>query len=217
MTNACMTTMIGRFGNQLFQYAYARAYADQHNLELRTPVWDGEKLFSGVPTANRPDGSEQVLGGYGQRQVDLIYTRTQVKQWFTWKPYSRQRRQTSVYIVPVAAHLRRGDYPGYGYPLVSQHSYEKACLDFDLGAPFFVFEEGGNPWLHDFYQLQQARILLRANSSFSWWAGTLGNGDIYSPIIDGLEGGKEHDCQFVAGNWPRLHTLDITTDLHLSE
>jgi len=35
----------GRFANQVFQYAFLKIYAKQHNLEVRTPPWIGQGLF----------------------------------------------------------------------------------------------------------------------------------------------------------------------------
>jgi FkbM family methyltransferase len=35
----------GRFGNQLFQYAFLKIYAERHNLRLETPRWIGQYLF----------------------------------------------------------------------------------------------------------------------------------------------------------------------------
>lgn len=53
----------GRFGNQLFQYAFLRIYARRHGLQLQTPPWVGEELF-GIPpspiTVNLPAYQEPV-------------------------------------------------------------------------------------------------------------------------------------------------------------
>ena len=35
----------GRFGNQVFQYAFLRIYAHRHGLEVRVPEWIGQQLF----------------------------------------------------------------------------------------------------------------------------------------------------------------------------
>ncbi|NJO65433.1 MAG: hypothetical protein HC836_47270 [Richelia sp. RM2_1_2] len=40
----CLGKM-GRFGNCLFQYAFARAYAEKYGAVLEVPEWIGEKLF----------------------------------------------------------------------------------------------------------------------------------------------------------------------------
>ncbi|MEG3841898.1 FkbM family methyltransferase [Microcoleus sp. herbarium14] len=36
---------INRFGNQIFEYAFIRIYAKQHNLRYETPTWIGQYLF----------------------------------------------------------------------------------------------------------------------------------------------------------------------------
>jgi hypothetical protein len=46
MTKFCR---MGRFANQLLQYAFLRDYADAHSLELQLPPWVGESLF-GIQT-----------------------------------------------------------------------------------------------------------------------------------------------------------------------
>lgn len=38
----------GRFGNQLFQYAFARALAEKYGAELQTSDWIGPQIFIGV-------------------------------------------------------------------------------------------------------------------------------------------------------------------------
>jgi hypothetical protein len=36
---------LGRFGNQIFQYAFLKIYAEKHKLRLEIPEWDGQYLF----------------------------------------------------------------------------------------------------------------------------------------------------------------------------
>jgi hypothetical protein len=218
------TPLIGRFGNKLFQYAYARALAENESREFRTPAWEGEELFN-IPVVNH-DGKEcEVIGGYRQNQESLIYTRSRVKACFSWKPEVEKVLLASVPVVECAAHLRRGDFAGYGFPLVSKRAYEFAIANYYKwnSAPFaWITEEepfkvAGLPdFVGDFYRMTRASVLFRANSSFSWWAGTLGDGQVFSPVIDGNVGGREHDCNFVAGNWPKLSEVGDCTDLHMT-
>lgn len=53
----------GRFGNQLFQYAFLRIYARRHGLQLQTAPWVGEDMF-GIPpspvTVELPPWTERV-------------------------------------------------------------------------------------------------------------------------------------------------------------
>lgn len=233
---------MGRFGNQLFQYAFARAYCERygHELTLRER-WDGELLFNlrhridktSLPTRNELTvqwGEADInLHSYFQTQISMIYTKQQCCDWFKLSP---EMLNLADECVPkddvVVAHRRGGDYFGYGYPVISPKSYRNACVEFGLPVEQLRFVDEASPISHpkchskyqfifDFRRLCVAPNLLRANSSFSWWAGTLSNGEVFSPVIDGLKGGVEHNCRFVKGNWPRLANLDYTTDLHLNE
>jgi hypothetical protein len=228
-----MTTIalrnLGRLGNQMFRYAFARALAEQNGYELRTEPWVGESIFTLDGLApKRPDGSEDiVIEEYRQAQKDLIYSRADCRRWFTLKPHIQQCMIHCHPALPVV-HLRRGDYKAAGYPIVSERSVEKALTRFDQGNRWISVSDdlpGRDPrfvgelsMLPDFMQLMRARVLFRANSSFSWWAATLGTGRVFSPIITGFRGGVEHDnIPYVEGNWPRLAELPGITDLHLRE
>lgn len=245
---------MGGWGNQLFSYCFARAYVERHQLELRTDPWAGEKIFelehprcidglqrvSEVELLMHPDRQPAYgfeIRSYFQQQAALIYTRTQVREWLKIRP---EIENILFYKMPgdpatwqrVAAHLRRGDYAGYGYALPSRISYEHTAAKFHLCAALDqidwvseetqrVIPELGDDlrFLPDFYRLQTADTLLRANSTFSWWASVLSLSPrhrVFSPIIHGQPGGVEADCEFVEGNWPRFADFDFTTDLHLA-
>ncbi len=219
--------LIGRLGNQMFQYAFSRALAERDGRELHTNPWSGQKIFQ----LNDPplDGSEDMLPEhYRQDQDSLIYTRADARRWFAWRPEVAEKLESTP-SVELMAHVRRGDYLVLGYPVVSDKAAMKAAHGFGFHPFFFEIasEETACPspyftgylsWVPDFYRLMGADILFRANSSFSWWAATLGNGRVFSPIIEGLQGGVEHDVvPFVEGNWPRLAELPGITDLHLPE
>lgn len=216
---------VGRFGNALFIYAHARALAEQTGRELRTPYWIGCRIFEidDPLTDAKPN-----LHGYFQSQADIIYSREDCRRWFKFRPEIAELL-AKIPVPSIAAHRRVGDYPGSGYPVVSEQSYLKAHEKlFHPSAKIeFITEENPHvhpyfswlaPFLPDFYRLMCAPFLYRGNSSFSWWAATLGDGIVYSPVIDGLEGGREHDdVEFVLGNHPRLANLDFTTELYLRE
>ena len=40
----------GRFANQLFQYAFLRIYAENHNLRIATSPWIGQTIFGHAET-----------------------------------------------------------------------------------------------------------------------------------------------------------------------
>ena len=216
--NTLGINIIGRWGNQLFQFAYARALAEKHGWKLNAVGWSGKSVFVDDPilTDAPPD---LTISGYFQSQEDLIYTRMDVLSWFIIKP-SLQSFLSRLPEEYKLAHRRNGDYIQSGFPVISKASYLAVAPD----AVFVTEEEpcivNGMPegfsFLPDFWRMMHCRRLIRSNSSFSWWAATLGDAVVLSPVINGLCGGKEHDgVKFVEGNWPRLANLDFTTNLHL--
>ena len=232
--SALSCSFYARLGNNLHIYAHARALAEQTGRELRTPPWVGESIFTldDYPI-QRPDGSEEVLRGYFQSQKDLIYTRADCRRWFTLRPEVARILDADPEMQPkgITAHFRRGDYAGAGYPLVSRLSVIAAVAQYfpegeaeiedvsdehPVRHPAF---RGDLEMLPDFYRLMRAPILFRANSTFSWWAATLGTGRVFAPIITGLKGGEEHyTVPYIEGNWPKCADgLDFVTDLHLKE
>ncbi|NJO65432.1 MAG: hypothetical protein HC836_47265 [Richelia sp. RM2_1_2] len=125
----------------------------------------------------------------------------------------------------IAAHLRRGDYLtkfAKIYCTVSKKSYFMACDKFNLDKSKIVWISEESPqdskiiidkdieFLTDFFILLNADVILRANSTFSWWAGVLGNSKIYSPVVGSKVG--MHDVDFVEGNWPMM--LDAKNNLN---
>lgn len=235
MNRAVNLRMMGGFGNQMFQYAYARAYCERYGCELRTERWTGEKIFQikdsriserfGVVCneLNAQDCTTNFeLSGYFQMQDAIIYSTSQLKEWFKWRPEVEDK--LGRFNDKVLCHLRKGDYVGYGYPVVSVQSYVNACRKYNIPLEDMktICQENPTPgfdpeYVVDFYRLSHTPILLRSNSSFSWWAAAIAeNQKVYAPIIEGKSGGKDVDCDFVEGNWPRFTDMkDFITDLHV--
>ncbi len=223
----------------MFSYAFCKAYAERHGLTLHTDPWQGQKIFDiqdpvipeGYPMRNEfdlVDGERDfVFRSYAQQQKCMIYTKADAQRFFRFRPWIETDLKE---LLPtydfVVGHRRVGDYAGYGYPVVSSRSYVAACATHGIPTDLLRMVTEENPFTHqayrgelacvpDFFRLVQAPILLRGNSTFSWWAGTLGNGKVYSPVIEDLEGGKEHDVPFVEGNHSRFANLHFITDLRL--
>lgn len=154
------------------------------------------------------------LKGYFQHQTFLdFYSRAQVREWFKLKPEFENYSKFSGHS---AAHIRKGDYvndPGLArlYCDISEKSYDRAIEQFRIPQPVFRVQEGwraphpelqkqGIGWLSDFLLLRDAAHLLRANSSFSWWAAAIGSGKVYSPMVEDKVGRQE--IAFTEGNWP---------------
>ena len=230
---------LGRLGNTLFQYAFARAFAELRGLTLQTDPWVGQKIFEindppidhNYPVVDEftinLNSKDVTFRSYAQQDDCLIYTREQARKWFTFRPeiVSELKATLPTYDF-VVGHRRVGDYAGYGYPVVSLKSYQDQCEKLGHQRDYLrmVTEEtafhhpkfqGEMACVPDFFRLTQPPVLLRGNSSFSWWAAVLSDARVYSPVIEGKVGGVEHDCEFVEGNWPRMANLHFTTDLHL--
>jgi len=237
ITPVVAVSMMGRFGNQCFQYAFARAYAEKHNCEFQCDPWLGQQIFmlddkpitaTWLKQRNENDlvdgETNVVIRSYCQQQKCLIYTQRQVQQWFQFQHWVNEILCSQSVLYPNIAHRRVGDYAPLGYPVVSVGSYLQKFLDLGIASFAILTEESPLKnqdipehlsFLVDFYCMAHADVLLRGNSSFSWWAAALNrHGRIYSPVVDGL-GAGEHDVQFVDGNWPRFCSLPFVTDLHL--
>lgn len=233
--------LIGRFGNLLFIYAHARTWAEQNGYELAQYPWVGEQVFN-IPEAIRPTDYKPDLvwpENMRQNQQSLIYTKAQVKEWFTFKPDIELRLKVLDKDIPkVLLNVRMGnDYRSAGLVTLSKKCYLDAAIRYGYKENDCAFETDTDPTRLDifqgdfsasglcttwasvpsFYRLMQAPVLFRANSTFSWWAATLGDGEIYAPIIRGLQGGvPDIWCDtFVKGNWPIMAESSNNSDLHL--
>ena len=233
--------LVGRLGNLLFIYSFARAWAEQNGYELALPPWLGEQVFE-IPQAVRPDRyrvDKVFPEETHQNQESLIYTRAQVRQWFQFKPQVLERLKP-VQSPGVLLNVRGArDYLDAGLVCISRESYLDACQN-HLGSldgigwetdtePTRLPDFTGNPSacglgtapvsIPSFYRLMQAPVLFRANSTFSWWAATLSRGRVFSPVIKGIKGGvPQARCnEFVEGNWPVMCDNSPNTDLHLKE
>lgn len=235
--------MLGRFGNTMFQYAYAKAYAERYDCQFQCdPGWIGYKIFQlqdqpisdpNLPRRTEitatPGESNICFHTYAMQQKCVLYSTAKLREWFKFRPEILEISHS--HAVPmIAAHRRVGDMSGYGYPICSLASYGNAAykLGYNPSDQVFVTEEdpatdprsdSWAPFLPDFLRLTLAPVIFRGNSSFSWWAAAIGyHRKIYSPIINGLVGGvAEHDVEFVEGNWPRLSDHDFVSDMHVPE
>lgn len=238
--------LLGRWGNQCFCYAFAAAYAERHGCELRTDPWVGHRIFEIDHNPIREDlprrsdhtlidGEVNVsLRGYFQNARSAIYNQEQVRRFFRFRPHVESLLAE---LIPpqdaIIAHLRRGDYVGQNspYPLVSRSSYFRACEDHGLPIHKAEWISEEEPWVHpdfqgelafvpDFFRLAKAHTILRANSSFSFWAAAIAEANqkarVFSPVIDGLIGGEEHDCRFVQGNNARIADFDFVDPIKIS-
>lgn len=139
----------GRFGNNLFQYAYGRALAEKLGAKLEVQPWIGPRVFEGInpsPLTTLPDktycdydeipvGEERVIrlrGFWQATKFVQLFGREKAREWFQIRDTLKPMYNLSNYI---ACHLRRGDLTQMpdSWCVVSTQSYqwaiEKYCGD----------------------------------------------------------------------------------------
>ena len=261
----------GGLGNKLFQYCFARAYAERHGCDLHVQgglypqKWN--IIFEGTdhPPVTHPlpirqsfdlekwDGETDIrIEGFCQHQKNLIYTRRQVRQWLRFKPEILDMVK-GIKPVEILCNQRLGDYKLACNPFawVSQESYIDCCNRFGLHASWITWQDGDThyPWpgidaslfkhhehhaefderidfLPDLVVMMRAKNLLRANSTFGWWAHALGDNErVFCPDVaavlaeDGVVGGVRHPqfVPFVEGNHlPMVARVPYLSELHLA-
>ncbi len=137
----------GRFGNQLFQYIFARAYAEKYDATLEIPHWIGEKIFKNV---SHPPISKHLprIGvdkiEWGRVNVDL-YGYFQTKECFDilseskireWLIFLKRFDPFLQFNDKVASHLRLGDYItlyAENFCVVGKQSFLDAFKEFGVG------------------------------------------------------------------------------------
>ena len=239
----CLGSM-GRFGKCLWQHSVSSKYAMLTGSLFESHRWVGHDLFD-IPyhppsrTLVRTEldsldweTSNIDLLGYFQFQdaVDRL-RRSELKEMFRFKSEFRDRFPKREHYI--AAHLRTGDYFSMSdvFCNITEQSYFIACRKFGLDVSKMVFVREDQPqsapdlevrglgFIPDFFTLMNADVILRANSTFSWWAATLSLARVFAPVVEDRVG--PNDVEFVEGNWPRC--VDASrcggrvTDLHLPE
>lgn len=232
----------GRFGNQLFQYAFAKTYADKFNCVLEIPIdWMGRNIFEieDAPISKPLPKTELDDIAFGEVNIDLngyfvhqkfldIMNEDDVRKMFTFqKEWINKFNKPKQYYV--ASHLRHGDYVGgKKYCTISEKCYIETCKNYGYKDEdiIIVSEEKRQPndpmdmgFLYDFFVLMNADVLFRSNSTFGWWAAFLGNQEkVYSPLVQGRAGQHGVTVEFIEGNHPCHMEIDNRhSDLYFGE
>jgi hypothetical protein len=223
----------GRFGNQIFQYLFARAYAEKYNATLEIPSWVGEKVFKNVShpkpsgtlpiTAidNVPWGNVNInlMGYYQKKEFISILSEKKIRDWLQFQDKWIEKFKDLQY--NIVAHLRIGDLPSQDlsiFCILSENSYLKACDKFGIDKKEIVWlkeetQQKRNDldddlqFLPDFFTMMNAKVLLRGNSTFSFWAGFFNKGKVYSPVVKNKIG-YQNDIEFVEGNSSSVVTVN---------
>lgn len=226
---------MGRFGNTLFEISFLLGYCKKYGFLPEIPMsWSGFKIFDvDIPYLNSvlptysfdqiPDGLNNInINGYYQFQEALdFYTIEDIKQWFPIKKIWLDRfNKKESYI---AIHNRRGDYVSQPtrYCSISDSSFrniidhvkqkytvdEIVILTEENPIIDYECESLGIGFLPDFMKMVFSDVLIRSNSTMSWWASVFQRiynpiGITYAPLVEDKVGWS--DVDFVCGNWPRL-------------
>ena len=221
------------FGNELFQYAVAKAYARKNNYILEIPKnWIGREIFENVKDPviendypvcdldNISDEGESYirLDGYFESLKSInMYSKQDVLWWFKLKEKYDYPKIKDYY---VTAHLRRGDFLNIknGRCVVAKICFKEAIINngYNINKIIWVGEDIKQPFyeefniskelyfLYDFVLLKNSDVIFRSDSTFSWWAASLSNAKIFSPVIDDKVG-WQYDIKFVKGNYPAVY------------
>jgi len=225
----------GGFGNQLFQYCAGKVMARRYDTDLCVPSdWIGRTVFQiddppitkQLPTRGMdldPDETpnDSDLWGYFQntKWYDL-YTVQDAQTWLRLRPeWIAAMLALQDDKGRAVAHVR--SFRGYErvYCVCAEEGYEFAAKKFGLGPLVFVSDKHpgnvsavpGLEFLPDFLKLMAAPILMRGNSTFSWWAATLSQTKankkrVFSPVVGDLTGGP-HIVPFVENNFSEIVNL----------
>jgi hypothetical protein len=186
-----------------------------------------------LPTEKEFSSFDRIdLYGYFQYQnaVDL-YSRKDIREWFQFQDWVLKKFHKSD--KTIVEHIRRGDYVSqpHLYCSISDESYKKLeeINGWDSNLIQKITEENpvrdkfcesiGIGFLPDFMLMVNSDILVRSNSTFSFWGGVFSHAEVWAPLVEDKVGWQ--NVEFVKGNWPRFadskhHPVQLT-DLHLRE
>jgi hypothetical protein len=80
----------GKFGNQLFQYAFLYIYAPRYGLRIETPMWMGQKIYAFTdpkPSRLRPPVVDAWISRYAQRREFGVFALRNLLKWMveSWR------------------------------------------------------------------------------------------------------------------------------------
>lgn len=217
----------GRFGNQLFQYCYAKALARKLNTTLQIPKnWIGRQIFNiddeeirvRLPQGRLDEGADNrdIVGYFQYGELEggkyyLPYSKSDIKNWLVFK--DSIIKKYAIHYKPFVYHIRRyNDDTRYAniLPIAYIDEIREHNEDFEqigIVDKNELLLQTEIDFLYDFFTLMYSKILYRSNSTFSWWAATLGDINhgllTYSPVVEDRVG-KIDNINFVLGNHPKM-------------
>lgn len=148
----------GRFGNQLFQYCFCKAYARKHRCVFEVPSdWIGRKIFN-IPERpltryvhelehnlipETPEDDINFFGSFQSQKALDYYSKKDITEWLRIKTehliFHSPVFLPDVLNKSIAAHRRSGDFVDCGYPIISRKSYIKLAESIGRTAEDILF------------------------------------------------------------------------------
>lgn len=142
-----------------------------------------------------------VVSGYSQRYEYYINNKEKIRKWL-------KIDNENLYEIPdvddIVINVRLGDYVSLGWDLPIEY-YEEMLKKEKYKNAYIICDEPKNPklsrltsmgciiidnnqygekkYIADFVFTKNAKKIIIANSTFSWWAAFLGSGKVYYPCI----------------------------------
>lgn len=157
----------GRFGNQLFQYAYLRAQAKRLHTTFYCPPWAGDTIFhlndelERVSECEVPFSFNDTFHGFSQEATEIqdntditgffqspkYFNKNEVLSWFSFRdPFFSDVLEKYTHIQlqnAIGIHLRLGDYttPQFEVYIPNQAYFEKALHLINKNSKVLIFSD----------------------------------------------------------------------------
>lgn len=178
-----------------------------------------------IPTLEQLKKHQRIdLLGFWQFQDAIdFFSKKDIQEWLCFQNWVTEifpRKTTSKENYKISIHKRRGDYLHPDninrFCCISNRSFYK-CLHENVLPQFEISDDPhileiseetatsndyckslGIDFFPDFMNLVNSDIIIRSNSSFSFWAAVLGGKTSYSPVVNNCTGWS--DVDFIKGN-----------------
>ena len=162
----------GRFGNQLFQYAYLRSQAGRMGVKFYCPKWRGDSVFELQDEKERGEifdpkfyyNESEFNHGFDKKTLDIkdetdvtgffqsekFFSKSDIREWFSFKKEMfegvRKKYSNIDFKNSIAIHLRLGDYlnPSLQFYIAKTSYFEEALNLLGSSPHILVFSDDPN-------------------------------------------------------------------------
>jgi len=187
------TSVAGRLGNQMFQYAYPRIRAEELGLPFRLVVPEVSKRFDGIIESSGEADSYAVIPGgpfyHAQKECieSLVRHREDVRGWFPMTSYGREFLDDVG--DPPVVNFRGKEFLSPGWRWNLREEYYHRAMKKLTGKPIVITDDPRYAKKifkdcetfnseDDMSILAHARELVCSYSTYCWWGAFLGDHDV---------------------------------------